>query len=247
MALVFQARLAYDSLLNVKQEREARYKELDQEIQDMKTKLEKREEFARVNAVRERQAKKQLEDEVKRLRADGRKRQLLEDDRADPGALNEESERPAKAVKLDKSTVVTVKWKKKHGQLEESKLRATFEGFGGIDAVILKEDKAVINFQSSSSARAAYFSHGSAMDEALGIKVKLIWTGGAEESGAPSETEKVQAQVASEQPPGQAGQQRLGEIAAGGDDYESITMMNMRRAAERQRLIAQMEAEDEAE
>ena len=102
--MVFQARLAYDSLLNVKQEREARYKELDQEIQDMKTKLEKREEFARVNAVRERQAKKQLEDEVKRLRADGRKRQLLEDDRADPGALNEESERPAKAVKLDKTS-----------------------------------------------------------------------------------------------------------------------------------------------
>ena len=29
------------------------------------------------------------------------------------------------------------------------------------------------------------------------------------------------------------------------DDYENITMMNMRRAAERQRLIAQM-AEDDA-
>ena len=236
--LALQARLAYDSLLNVKQEREARYKELDTEIQDMKTKLEKREEYARVNAIAEKKAKRQLEDEVKRLRADGRKRQTLEEDRADPGAPGggggggEESERPSKAQKLDKSAVVTVKWKKKHGSLSESELRGTFGGYGSIDAILLKEDKAVINYESASAARAAYFSHGSAMDDALGIKVKLFWTGASEEA-PPLEKEK-----APEAPAAAA----AAAFPPGGDDYESITMMNMRRAAERQRLIAEMEA-----
>ena len=36
----------------------------------------------------------------------------------------------------------------------------------------------------------------------------------------------------------------LAQGAAAADDYETITMMNMRRAAEKQRLIEQMERED---
>ena len=54
-------------------------------------------------------------------------------------------QKPAKQAKLvDKSAVVTVKWKKKHGQLAEAKLRSTFDGFGEIEALLVKEDKAVM-------------------------------------------------------------------------------------------------------
>ena len=233
-----QARLKYDSMLNLKREREEQWKEMDSGIRDMKERLLAREEFARTNAVAQKKAKQELEEEVKRLRADGRKRQKLDEDRADPGAGGEgEEERMAKQAKLDKSMVVTVKWKKKHGSLGEALLRSVFSKYGLIDAVVLKGDKAVVNYKSSSSARAAFFSHGEGMDESLGIKVKLFWTGSEPPVKEASATEEEPVAPAAPVAPVAASEAEM--------DYESITMMNMRRAAERQRLIAQMEAEDE--
>jgi len=193
--------------------------------------------------VNQRKKKQKLDEEVKRLRADGRKRQQLHEDRADPNASDSMEQNPAKQAKLvDKSAVVTVKWKKKHGKLPEDKIRGTFDGFGEIEAIIIKEDKAVINFRSSSSARAAFFSHGDSMDETLGIKVKLFWSNG---SGDGPEIETTKTEVPSKWSEPVAAATAPIEADGAADDYENITMMNMRRAAERQRLIAEMEAEDE--
>ena len=113
-----------------------------------------------------------------------------------------------------------------------------------IEALLVKEDKAVINYKSSSSARAAFFSHGDAMDETLGVKVKLFWTSNSGGDNEPTTVGK-KAEVSSKWSEPDPGTTAPAAAPPDGDDYENITMMNMRRAAERQRLIAQMEAEDD--
>ncbi len=80
-----------------------------------------------------------------------------------------------------------MKWNKKNGKLSESLLRDVLNTYGKIEVVIVKDDKvpislahancytwlgmqAVINFERSSSARAAFFSYGDSMEAALGMK-----------------------------------------------------------------------------
>ncbi|KAM6912276.1 dnaJ homolog subfamily C member 17 [Xenentodon cancila] len=243
------ARAAYDKICAAKKQAEERNRKLDDKRKKIKLDLEARERRAEAQSQEEVQNTRTLEEEIARLREEG-SRQLEEEQRLIREQIQKEREaqqqtgdhaqRNSGVERCSGSNVtpkLKMKWKCKkedetNGGYSQDLLFKLLHKYGDVLNVIVsskKKGSAVVEF---ASVRAAEL----AIKNEIGLSgnpLKISWLEG--------QPEVVSAAFHSGQFTSSQGSLSTER------DYESVVMMRMRQAAERQRLIEQMQKEDEEE
>uniref|UniRef100_A0A7N6BGW1 DnaJ homolog subfamily C member 17 n=1 Tax=Anabas testudineus TaxID=64144 RepID=A0A7N6BGW1_ANATE len=238
------ARAAYDKICAAKKQAEERNRKLDDKRKKIKLDLETRERQAEAQSQEEVQITRTLEEEIARLREEG-SRQLEEEQRLIREQIQREREAQLQQTgdytqrsRCSKSNVtpkLKLKWKCKkedeaNGGYSQDILLRLLQKYGDVLNVIVsskKKGSAVVEFATVRSAELAFKNE-------IGLSgnpLKISWLEGQPEVIAPA---SQPGQFVSSQ--GSLTNER---------DYESVVMMRMRQAAERQRLIEQMQREDE--
>uniref|UniRef100_A0AAQ6AM57 DnaJ homolog subfamily C member 17 n=1 Tax=Amphiprion ocellaris TaxID=80972 RepID=A0AAQ6AM57_AMPOC len=220
------ARAAYDKICAAKKQAEERNKKLDDKRKKIKLDLEARERQAEAQSQEEVQITRTLEEEIARLREEG-SRQLEEEQRL----IREQIQREREAQPI------CLKWKCKkdddmNGGYSQDILFKLLQKYGDVLNVIVsnkKKGSAVVEFATVRAAELAVKNESGLS----GNPLKISWLEGQPEVVA----------TASQSGPFMSSQGSLSNER----DYESVVMMRMRQAAERQKLIEQMQREDEEE
>ncbi|XP_040054902.1 dnaJ homolog subfamily C member 17 isoform X1 [Gasterosteus aculeatus] len=239
------AKAAYDKICAAKKQAEERNRKLDDKRKKIKLDLETREQQAEALSQDEWQNTRTLEEEIARLREEG-SRQLEEEQRLIREQIQREreDERPQtgdrRGERCSRSGVtpkLKLKWKCKkddetHGGYSQDILFKLLQKYGDVSNVIVSSKKrgsAVVEFATVRAAELA------AKNE-IGLSknpLKISWLEGQPEVIVPVS---------------QPGQFIHSQGAMSNErDYESVVMMRMRQAAERQKLIEQMQREDDEE
>ncbi|XP_064426742.1 dnaJ homolog subfamily C member 17 isoform X4 [Mirounga angustirostris] len=200
--------------------------------------LEARERQAQAHGSEEEEESRStrtLEQEIERLREEG-SRQLEEQQRLIQEQIRQEREQRlrGKAENPEGRGTPKLKLKWKCKKEDESKggysrdvLLQLFQKYGEVLHLVLSSKKAgtaVVEFATIKAAELAVQNEVGLVDNPL----KISWLEGQpQDVGGPSHPGLSQGSVLSER------------------DYESLVMMRMRQAAERQQLITQMQREDE--
>ncbi|XP_037551101.1 dnaJ homolog subfamily C member 17 [Nematolebias whitei] len=243
------ARAAYDKICAAKKQAEERNRKLDDKRKKIKLDLEAREKRAEIQSQDEVQITRTLEQEIARLREEG-SRQLEEEQRLIREQIQKEREgqhqsgehthRHSGRDRCSKNNVtpkLKLKWKCKkddesNGGYSQEILFDLFNKYGDVLNVIVsskKKGSAVVEFTSVRSAELAVMNESGLSDKPL----KISWLEGQPEVVATAS---------------QSGHFMSSKASLSNErDYESVVMMRMRQAAERQRLIEQMQREDEEE
>ncbi|XP_030051374.1 dnaJ homolog subfamily C member 17-like [Microcaecilia unicolor] len=243
------AKAAYDKVRKAKKAAEKRTQKLDDRRKKFKLDLEAREREAQVCEEEEIRITRTLEQQIARLREEGSR--LLEEQQKliqDQLQLErEERVRGKSEGKNDDSRVTAklkLKWKcKKHdetkGGYSKNVLLRLLQKYGEVLNLLMssmKKGSAVVEFATVKAAELAIKYETGLINNPL----KISWVDSPPPSvlqGNPnallsnytSHSSTLQGSVRSER------------------DYESLVMMRMRQAAERQQLIEQMQREDEEE
>ncbi|XP_071755633.1 dnaJ homolog subfamily C member 17 isoform X1 [Centroberyx gerrardi] len=245
------ARAAYDKICAAKKQAEERNRKLDDKRKKIKLDLEARERQAEAQSQEEVKITRTLEEEIARLREEG-SRQLQEEQRlireqiqkerdgqqqrtADYTHTNSGVERCSKSNLTPK---LKLKWKCKkddetNGGYSQDVLSRLLQKYGDVLNVLVsskKKGSAVVEFATVRAAELA-FKNESGLN---GNPLKISWLEGEPEVVAPVSQ------------PGQFISSQQGSLSSE-RDYESVVLMRMRQAAERQRLIEEMQREDEEE
>ncbi|XP_029349444.1 dnaJ homolog subfamily C member 17 isoform X1 [Echeneis naucrates] len=241
------AKAAYDKICAAKKQAEERNRKLDDKRKKIKLDLEARERQAEAQSQEEVQITRTLEEEIARLREEG-SRQLEEEQRLIREQIQRERETQPQTAeytqrysgmdRCSKNRVtpkLKLKWKCKkddetNGGYSQDILLKLLQKYGDILNVILsskKKGSAVVEFATVRAAELAAKNESGLS----GNPLKISWLEGQPEVIAPI---SQPGQFTSSQ--GSLTNER---------DYESVVMMRMRQAAERQRLIEQMQREDE--
>ncbi|XP_048830545.1 dnaJ homolog subfamily C member 17 isoform X2 [Brienomyrus brachyistius] len=242
------ARAAYDKLRKAKKQAEERTRRLDDKRKKIKLDLEAREREAEAHSVEEIKVARTLEEEITRLREEG-SRQLQEEQRLIKEQIQREREAQLQGVPAapgpprgspSNSSVtpkLKLKWKSKkedetNGGYSRDFLFSLLQKYGDVLNVVLsgrKNGSAVVEFATVRGAELAYKNESGL----TGNPLKISWLEGQPEVLAPASKStdgpfrQAQGSLSSER------------------DYESLVLMRLRQAAERQRLIEQMQREDE--
>uniref|UniRef100_A0A3Q2GIM6 DnaJ homolog subfamily C member 17 n=1 Tax=Cyprinodon variegatus TaxID=28743 RepID=A0A3Q2GIM6_CYPVA len=227
------AKAAYDKICAAKKQAEERNKKLDDKRKKIKLDLEARERQAEAQSQEEVQITRTLEEEITRLREEG-SRQLEEEQRL----IREQIQREREAqLQPGDHTHRGLKWKCKkddemNGGYSQEVLLKLFHKYGDVLNVIVsskKKGSAVVEFASVKAAELAVKN-----ESGLSVNpLKITWLEGQPEA-VPAASQSglfISSQ-------GSLSNER---------DYETIVMMRMRQAAERQKLIEQMQREDDDE
>ncbi|XP_071377783.1 dnaJ homolog subfamily C member 17 isoform X1 [Centroberyx affinis] len=245
------ARAAYDKICAAKKQAEERNRKLDDKRKKIKLDLEARERQAEAQSQEEVKITRTLEEEIARLREEG-SRQLQEEQRlireqiqkerdgqqqrtADYTHTNSGVERCSKSNLTPK---LKLKWKCKkddetNGGYSQDVLSRLLQKYGDVLNVLVsskKKGSAVVEFATVRAAELA-FKNESGLN---GNPLKISWLEGEPEVVTPVSQ------------PGQFISSQQGSLSSE-RDYESVVLMRMRQAAERQRLIEEMQREDEEE
>ncbi|XP_031702891.1 dnaJ homolog subfamily C member 17 isoform X2 [Anarrhichthys ocellatus] len=241
------AKAAYDKICAAKKQAEARNRKLDDKRKKIKLDLETREQQADAQSQDEVQNTRTLEEEIARLREEG-SRQLEEEQRLIREQIQREREAQQQQTgdghsgvegcfKNNVTPKLKLKWKCKkddetNGGYSQDILFTLLQKYGDVSNVIISSKKrgsAVVEFANVRAAELA------AKNE-IGLSknpLKISWLEGQPEVIAPAS---------------QPGQFISSQGAMANErDYESVVMMRMRQAAERQKLIEQMQREDDEE
>ncbi|XP_006831826.1 PREDICTED: dnaJ homolog subfamily C member 17 [Chrysochloris asiatica] len=232
------ARAAYDKVRKAKKQAAERTQKLDERRKKVKLDLEAREREAQAHGSEEEEENRStrtLEQEIERLREEG-SRQLEEQQKLIQEQIRQEREQRLKGKVENtegKSTPkLKLKWKCKkedesNGGYSKDVLLRLFQKYGDVLNLVLSRKKAgtaVVEFSTIKAAELAVQNEVGLVENPL----KISWLEGRPQGtvglGHPGLS---QGSVLSER------------------DYESLVMMRMRQAAERQQLIAQMQQEDE--
>ncbi|XP_022606885.1 dnaJ homolog subfamily C member 17 isoform X1 [Seriola dumerili] len=242
------AKAAYDKICAAKKQAEERNRKLDDKRKKIKLDLEARERQAEAQSQDEVQITRTLEEEIARLREEG-SRQLEEEQRLIREQIQREREaqqeqtgdytqRNPGVERCSKSKVtpkLKLKWKCKkddetNGGYSQDILLRLLQKYGDVLNVILsskKKGSAVVEFATVRAAELAVKNECGLS----GNPLKISWLEGQPEVIAPVS---------------QPGQFMPSQGSLTNErDYESVVMMRMRQAAERQKLIEQMQREDE--
>jgi len=112
-----------------------------------------------------------------------------------------------------------------------------------IDMIIVKEKSAVITFKSEQQRGVAMeWLKSESNRRVTGIKVEVV---GLDKAAPASETAPAAPPPPQASAPVASNTSFNMSAAPSGDDYENLTMMRMRQAAERQRLAQQIADEDD--
>nr|XP_020485750.1 dnaJ homolog subfamily C member 17 [Labrus bergylta] len=240
------AKAAYDKICAAKKQAEERTRKLDDKRKKIKLDLEARERRAESETQEEVQNTRTLEEEIARLREEG-SRQLEEEQRLIREQIQREKEaqqtegytqRVSGVERCSKSNVtpkLKLKWKCKkedetNGGYSQDILFRLLQKYGDVLNVIVsnkKKGSAVVEFATVRAAELAVKNECGLSENPL----KIAWL-----EGQP-------AVVTTAAQPGQfvSSQYSLTNER----DYESVVMMKMRQAAERQKLIEQMQRDDD--
>ncbi|XP_033967562.1 dnaJ homolog subfamily C member 17 isoform X2 [Pseudochaenichthys georgianus] len=214
------AKAAYDKICAAKKQAEERHRKLDDKRKKIKLDLESREQQAEAQTQDEAFNTRTLEEEIARLREEG-SRQLEEEQRL----IREQIQRERETQQMGSYTI--------SGVVKCSKTNVTPKlKYGDVSNVIVsskKKGSAVVEFATVRAAELAAKNESGLSENPL----KISWLEGQPEVIAPASQPGLfmssQGQLSNER------------------DYESVVMMKMRQAAERQKLIEQMQKEDDEE
>ncbi|KAM9645577.1 dnaJ homolog subfamily C member 17 [Trichechus inunguis] len=231
------ARAAYDKVRKAKRQAAERTQKLTERRKKVKLDLEAREREAQAHGNEEEEetrSTRTLEQEIERLREEG-SRQLEEQQRLIQEQIRQEREQRlrGKAENTEGKATPKLKLKWKCRKEDESKggysrdvLLRLLQKYGEVLNLVLSKKKAgsaVVEFATVKAAELAVQNEVGLVDNPL----KISWLEGQPQGTVdPSHPGLSQGSVLSER------------------DYESLVMMRMRQAAERQQLIARMEQED---
>ncbi|XP_059209940.1 dnaJ homolog subfamily C member 17 [Centropristis striata] len=242
------AKAAYDKICAAKKQAEERNRKLDDKRKKIKLDLETREQQAEARSQEEVQITRTLEEEIARLREEG-SRQLEEEQRLIREQIRREKEeqqqqgggytqRNSGVERCSKSNVtpkLKLKWKckkddKTNGGYSQDLLLRLLQKYGDVSNVIVsgkKRGSAVVEFATVRAAELAAKNESGLS----GNPLKISWLEGQPEVIAPASQPGLfmssQGSLSNER------------------DYESVVMMKMRQAAERQKLIEQLQREDD--
>ncbi|XP_077477778.1 dnaJ homolog subfamily C member 17 [Stigmatopora argus] len=234
------AKAAYDKVCAAKKRAEERNRKLDDKRKKIKLDLEERERRAEAQTQDEVQITRTLEEEIIRLREEG-SRQLEEEQKLIREQIQREREEqqnpgdcshPSSNGSRNKVTPkLKLKWKCKKDDLTNGGYSQEFilkllQKYGEVSNVIVstkKQGSAVVEFVTVKAAELAVKNESGRSENPL----KILWLEGQPEVDPASQFMSAQGSLSNER------------------DYESVVMMKMRQAAERQRLIQQMQEEDE--
>ncbi|XP_053553857.1 dnaJ homolog subfamily C member 17 [Bombina bombina] len=237
------ARAAFDNLRKAKAAAAKRTQKLDEKRKKVKLDLEAREAQAQVNQEEEINFAQTLEQEIMRLREEG-SRQLEEQQRLIREQIRSETEqrlRGQTGVDEKECTRIKLKWKCKkddetRGGYTEDVLMRLLQKYGEVRDIVIsskKKGSAIVEFTTLKAAELAVKNETGLLNNPL----QLSWLNPPPASvshmdagpmrNISSNSQSSQSSVRSER------------------DFESLVMMKMRQAAERQRLIEQMRFEDE--
>ncbi|XP_049622394.1 dnaJ homolog subfamily C member 17-like [Suncus etruscus] len=234
------ARAAYDKVRKAKKQAAERTQKLDERRKKVKLDLEARERLAQTlgseKEEEEGRSTRTLEQEIERLREEG-SRQLQEQQRLIQEQLRQEREQRLKGKAEDPEGKGTpklkLKWKCKkedesQGGYSRDVLLRLLQKYGEVLNLVLSSKRpgtALVEFATVKAAELAVQNEVGLIDNPL----KISWLEGQPQSTAgPSHPGLSQGSAVSER------------------DYESLVMMRLRQAAERQQLMARMKQEDEA-
>ena len=180
-----------------------------------------------------------LEREVERLRKDGFMRiqmELLRKQMAETEARKntEQGRGTAEEAEGGSMTTVKLKWSsKKTPAYTEDMIRRLMLTYGPLGECLVREKSAVVEFAHLEDARRCVLRETGAPSNP--ITVTLLVEGAKAPQARPSVTVSRGADATA------AG---AASAVSGGRDHESLTLMRMRQAAERKRLIAEAQKED---
>ncbi|XP_060537295.1 dnaJ homolog subfamily C member 17 [Cylas formicarius] len=208
------ARAAYDKVLKGRKEAAVRHKELDGKRRKLKEDLEARERQAQKKVFDAKTADQKLKEEIERLRKEG-SREVEEEILNVLNTINEE----CNAKKCDGSNHrVKIKWSAlksdtNNGGYTQEMLHRFLSKYGDIQGLVVSSKRngsALVEFRDKNAAQMA-------VDFELGLSqnpLKLEWVN---------------------LPPTSKSSNLVKD-----SDFESVTLMKLRQAEERKRLIAQM-------
>ena len=269
-----QARKALEDLAKARAATQARFDAQDAKRRKMREDLERRERAAERGKTEEEEARERLQAELTRLRRDFASRKRAYDGEVRPGGdgsvsgpgaaerRDENSASPAQTTRRgedekNKSAsvvpehlyrTVKVSWRKDVSHYPVAKLRELFSRQGdGVEDVVIREGKkkkgsALVVFAEVAAAkRAAANVNGDRENPLVTTRAAVPPTG--EESAKNAASGSAGSPRAARSSPAPA-------AGSGGNvsnrDYESVVLDRMRRAQEKAKLIAAMEAEDAA-
>ncbi|KAM4898782.1 dnaJ homolog subfamily C member 17 isoform 3-T4 [Sylvia borin] len=215
------ARAAYDRVRRAKKEAAARTQKLDEKRKKVKLDLEAREREAQAQENEEEEIRitRSLEEEIIRLREEG-SRQLEEQQRLVREQIRLEREQHSRGNQERNGAEGKITPKLKYGDVLNLLISSR------------KTGSAVVEFATVKAAEMAVKNEAGLLNNPL----KISWLEGQPRShpstvlpDSTSQPRTSQASVVSER------------------DFESLVMMRMRQAAERQQLIQQLQREDEEE
>uniref|UniRef100_A0A8C9ALM5 DnaJ homolog subfamily C member 17 n=1 Tax=Prolemur simus TaxID=1328070 RepID=A0A8C9ALM5_PROSS len=231
------ARAAYDKVRKAKKQAAERTQKLDERRKKVKLDLEARERQAQAQGSEDEEdsrSTRTLEQEIERLREEG-SRQLQEQQRLIQEQIRQERDQRlrGKAENTDDKGTPKLKLKWKCKKEDESKggyskdvLLRLLQKYGEVLNLVLSSKKAgtaVVEFATVKAAELAFQNEVGLASNPL----KISWLEGRPQGMAgPSYPGLSKGSVLSER------------------DYESLVMMRMRQAAERQQLTARMQQED---
>ncbi|XP_066198318.1 dnaJ homolog subfamily C member 17 [Saccopteryx leptura] len=230
------ARAAYDKVRKAKKQAAERTQKLDERRKKVKLDLEARERQAQAQDSEEAEdswSTRTLEQEIERLREEG-SRQLEEQQRLIQEQIRQEQEQRLRGKAENPegrgTPKLKLKWKCQEdgseGCYSRDVLLRLFQKYGEVLNLVLSRRKAgtaVVEFATLKAAELAVQNEVGLVDNPL----KISWLEGRPQGkGGPGHPGQSKGSVVSER------------------DYESLVMMRMRQAAERQQLIAQMQQED---
>ncbi|CAL8272296.1 unnamed protein product [Merluccius merluccius] len=229
------ARAAYDKICAAKKQAEERNRKLDDKRKKIKFDLEARERRAEAQSQEEAKNTRSLEEEIARLREEG-SRQLQEEQRLIREQIQREKEEKQQEHSGAGYTHTSrLKWKCRkdddtNGGYSQDDLARLLHKYGDVLNVLVsskKKGSAVVEFATVRAAELALKNERGLNENPL----KISWLEGQPEYVTPV---SLPDQFASPQAP-----------LSTERDYESVVLMRMRQAAERQRLIMEMQKEDD--
>ncbi|KAI5624992.1 dnaJ-like subfamily C member 17 [Silurus asotus] len=248
------AKALYDQARTAKKKAEERNSKLDDKRKKIKLDLEARERQAEADAQKTEEFKitRTLEEEIARLREEG-SRQLQEEQRLIREQIQKEREwrLNTQSTHADFSSVqqgnrnitpkLKLKWKCKkdddtNSGYSQEVLHSLLQKYGDVLNIIVsskKKGSAVVEFATVRAAELACQNESGLAETPL----KIAWLEGQPETAAPVAPNNSTAVTFT------PSQNSLSTER----DYESLVLMRMRQAAERQKLIEQMQQEDDEE
>lgn len=264
-----QARKALEDLAKARAATQARFDAQDAKRRKMREDLERRERAAERGKTEEEEARERLQAELTRLRRDFASRKRAYDGEVRPGVDGsvsgpgaaerrdgdaakaaaphrgeDENNQSASVVPEHLYRTVKVSWRKDVSHYPVAKLRELFSRRGDVvEDVVIREGKKkkgsalVVFAEVAAAARAAANVNGDPANPLVTLRAAVPPTGEDARGAASGFAGSPRAAP----PPAPA-------AGSGGNvsnrDYESVVLDRMRRAQEKARLIAAMEAED---